>query len=287
MKKMTILLACLSFAINMFGEKQSIAFTWTVYVGSLEKSFFIEATTNEPFTVNWGDGNTEDFTGNGYTLLSHTYTASGGYTLAITGVNDNCLFTDLEINRKSVTALDVSKNTALTALSCGYNSLTSLDVSKNTALTDLWCDNILLTALDVSKNTALTSLSCNDNLLTSLDVSKNMELTEFWCNNNQLTALDISKNIALTYLECRDNAIPLSDLYAASQKISNPENKYLGTQRLPAVNTGTNVAVVVDNVFNGVGTVFTVKKNNTTAILDTDYSLSGGEITFLQGVFTR
>jgi hypothetical protein len=129
---------------------------------------------------------------------------------------------------------------------------------------------------------AFTYLYCSNNQLTSLDVSKNTDLTNLSCENNQLTALDVSKNTALTYLECRDNAIPLSDSYAASQKISNPENKYLGTQRLPAVNTGTNVAVVADNVFNGVGTVFTVKKNYTTAVEGTDYSLSGGEITFLK-----
>jgi uncharacterized protein YjdB len=96
-----------------------------------------------------------------------------------------------------------------------------------------------------------------------------------------LTALDVSKNTALDRLVCYNNAIPLSDLYAASQKISNPEDKWLGTQRLPAVNAQTNVAVVVDSVFNGFGTVFTVKKNNIAAVPSIDYSLSGGNITFL------
>jgi hypothetical protein len=85
----------------------------------------------------------------------------------------------------------------------------------------------------------------------------------------------------LNLLRCYNNAIPLADLYAASQKISNFNNKDLGTQTLPAVNAGTNVAVVVDNVFNGAGTVFTVKKNYIAAISGTDYSLSGGNITFL------
>jgi uncharacterized protein YjdB len=136
---------------------QSITFTWT---GGSSKSFFVGATSGAPFTVNWGDGNTDNSTGTGSSIIHyHTYGNSATYTVTITGVNDNCPFTHLDIREQSVTSLDVSKATTLTLLHCGGNPLTTLDVSNNTALTELTCWTNQLTVLDVSKNTALIYLN--------------------------------------------------------------------------------------------------------------------------------
>jgi hypothetical protein len=82
-------------------------------------------------------------------------------------------------------------------------------------------------------------------------------------------------------LHCFNNALPLSDLKAASEKISDVNNKYLGTQTLAPVNVALNKAVCVDNAFSGSGTDFTVSKNGDTAIPGTDYSIVVDSIKFL------
>jgi Leucine-rich repeat (LRR) protein len=210
-----------------------------------------------------------------------TQLTCGSNPLTALDVSTNTALTCLMCYSNQLTALDVSTNTVLTFLYCYDNQLTSLDVSKNTALTSLGCSSNSLTALDVSKNMALIYLQCYNNQLTALDASKKTALTTLYCNDNQLTALDVSKNTALRHLQCYNNAIPLSDLYAASQQVDIFGNRRLGIQTLPTVNTRTNVAVVVDNVFNGAGTVFTVRKDSATAVSGTDYNLSGGNITFL------
>ena len=63
-----------------------------------------------------------------YTLTSQTVTITGDVT-------------DIDLNTKALTALDVSQNSVLKELDCSTNKLTALDVSKNTALTKLYCYN--------------------------------------------------------------------------------------------------------------------------------------------------
>ena len=289
--------------IATYDVRHQITFTWKGSTSS--KDFDIRATADiNNIKVDWGDGNSDNYNGNGASDVSpsHTYGNTNLYTVTIT-VAAGTDITYLNVFYKEVSALDVSgatalqylncsenylpeldvsANTALTYLECNANYLTELDVSTNTALEELHCYVNHLTELDVTANTALTDLSFFHNKLTDLDISNNTLLEYLNCHNNQLAALDLSTNTALTYLECYHNAIPLIDIKAASDKISNVPDKHLGAQFLPEKTEVTNVAVTLDSVFNGGGTIFDVTLDYVTATENTDYTISGGDITFLK-----
>ena len=240
-------------------KQQIIRFTWEASIS--QKSVSIIETNGEMYTVNWGDGITETMTGT-YTSqnLYHTYSAAGTYEVIIIGTTTNCFFT---------------------AFICNDNQLTTLDVSANTALTYLYCENNQLTELNVNNNTELMCLSCYNNQLTTLDVSTNTELVYLWCHNNQLAELDVSTNTALTTLWCHNNHLSLSDLYAASEKITVQSNKYLGTQNLlPQTAVVGEVIFSNDAIFNGITTQYSnIRKNGSTAPASS-YTISNGTIKF-------
>jgi hypothetical protein len=227
-----------------------------------------------------------------------------GNLLTSLNVSQNPLLETLNISENLFTQMDISQNTALIKFNCWDNQITALNVSANTALTQLSCDNNLLTSLDVSQNVNLMNLTCSNNQLATLNVSANTELVDLRCFNNLLTALDITANTklrhlnvnnnqltaltgigttALTYIATYNNSLPLSTLYAASEKVSNVTNKPLGTQTLPkkVVNTGSIADFSAEATLGSTGTLFVLTKNGSAAVVNTDYTLSGGILTFL------
>ena len=242
----------------------TITFTWQA-ANTNEKTFYIQAGGGKDFTVYWGDGTNEEYTGAGNTSLQpgRKYAAAGTYTVKVVTEDTSCRFTYFDCKERSVISLDVSTCTALTTLLCYTNSLISLDVSN--------C-------------TKLKVLSCNDNLLSSLDVSKNTELNGLACQNNSLTRLDVSNNTDLLQLHCQNNHLPLSDLYAASQTVNNPQ-KRLGPQRLLpqtiAVNSSIDVSSQAAFGNPDTATVFVIEKGGMPADSGTDYTMVNSVITFL------
>jgi len=61
-----------------------------------------------------------------------------------------------------------------------------------------------------------------------------------------------------------------------------PENKYLGPQTLIPMEVNDNADFSAQAVFEGVETVFEVKKGADPATIDVDYTITGGVITFLK-----
>jgi len=195
-------------------------------------------------------------------------------------LSSNTALTSLGCYDNQLTDLDVSNNTALVFLNCADNQLINLNVSNITALKDLYCYDNQLTNLDVSNNTALGLLDCYNNQLTDLDVSNNTALVFLNCNDNQLINLNVNNITALISLECNNNAIPLANLYAIAQNIT--QNNHmgfisLGSQSLPNLNVLSNTPIAIDTVFHGINTVFDVSSG----VLGTDYTLDNGTITFL------
>lgn len=225
-----------------------------------------------------------------------------GNGLATLDVSKNVALTTLHCTTNQLTALDLSKNTALMYLGCGINQLTDLDVSNNINLKDMSCSENQLMTLDVSGATALTYLDCTHNDLRTLDVSNNTALVELRCTSNQLTTLNISGATALAHLSCAGNklttldiseiqdqislfcalnSLSLKELYTLSQQIADINNKILGAQVIPSKDIALNTPTVIDNAFDGKGTSFRVTKSGENAVEGVDYSISGGEITFL------
>ncbi|MDR1183009.1 MAG: leucine-rich repeat domain-containing protein [Bacteroidales bacterium] len=229
-------------------SNQTISFTWIAEANS-NKSFDIRADHQKTFSVNWGDNSqTVTCTGNGTNL-----NVSPSHTYGVTGTY----------------TVNITGDT----FDCFLSYL------------DIYEDSVQ--SLDVSGATALTYLICGANQLTNLNVSANMLLTYITCNNNQLNSLDVSHNTVLSSLNCDNNAIPLADLYAASQQVNSSINARLGTQTLAAATVSLNIPIPVDTVFNGAGSTFKISKDNDTAIANTDYTVTGGMFTFLtEGVYT-
>ena len=254
-------------------------------------------------------------------IIQHTYAGIGTHEVIITTTNclftyldcssnglntldigSNMALETLQCQSNQLTALDLSTNTAITYLNCSSNPLTTLDISSNTVLETLWCngnkltnldvnanvalkylrcDNNQLTTLDVHTNTVLEYLFCFDNQLIALDVHANIALIGLECHKNQLKVLDVSANTALTHLFCNNNCLPLSNLFAASEKITNPFAKQLGLQNLlpRTVMIGDEIDYSDQNIFKGIYTQFAVTKNGSLA-RQNDYTLTNGKITF-------
>jgi len=208
------------------------------------------------------------------------------------------------------TNLDLSECTALRLLVCSNNKLTSLDLTNLSALNSLYCNNNELANLYVMGCSALQTIECQRNMLTNLDLNNCSALSTLLCFNNQLTNLDLTGCTALSTLSCPNNqltSLELTDcialnsisvvnnkflpsyLYMANLLIDNPNNKYLGTQNLQPQTIAQEEVIDYSNEveFGGTTTNFIIEKNGSPAIIDADYSINNGIITFYNlGVFT-
>ena len=202
-------------------------------------------------------------------------------------VSNNPVLYHLECSNNLLDTLDMSNSTALITLKCDNNQLRNLDVSNNISLQALGCSFNLLNNLDVSNNMSLQALNCSNNQLNSLDMSSNTALKDLYCSNNQLNSLNLTNNTALAVLHCDTNHLPLSDLYAASQKIVVQSDKGLGYQTLPPQTVFTRDTLFqTESVFNSVYTNYAVMKNGVPASVN-DYTIANGTLIFRDsGTFT-
>jgi len=209
-----------------------INFSWK---GAGQKEIFIYATEGKKLAVDWGDGNTERFEGQGTetkVALSHTYSEEGPFSVNILtsdgeevttllcpsaglqslNIDKAAALKYLDCSDNLLQDLDLSNNTALEFLYCNENQLQTLDVSNNTALKNLYCDYNQLQSLDISNNIELMALAFIYNQLQNLDISNNLKLKELYCDINQLQTLDLSSNLELKELTCSENQLQSLDI---------------------------------------------------------------------------
>ena len=263
-----IMLAIMACSMNVLAQ-HTVSLKWNAEAGS-NKELGILATKGQNFTINWGDGSAlETKTGTfdlvalvleylstgeivfpEVQLLWHTYTTAGSYTVTITGATTLC-----QIN----------------GLDCKIGQVTELNLSGCPNLYGLYCSDNLLTTLNLSNSKQLIGLECSNNLLTTLDISA--------CNGISTPFGEIG----FEAIACHDNQLQLSDLYAISEKVSMQEAKLLGTQNLTAktLMAGETASFAGQLSFGGTSTVFTLTKNGSPAIENTDYTMAGAVITFL------
>ena len=280
--KSLILFACsLAFIFNLTA-KDVIKLTWQ---GGSIKKITIVATTNEPFTIDWGDGSEiETRTGTGdHQNITHFYGSFDSFQATIAGNSDNCLLTWFYCDGQTVTDLDLSANINLINLTCYDNQLNTLDLSANIRLEGVQCEDNQISHLDLSANTALTFLACSNNQINTLDLSANTALTYLSCYDNQISSLDLSANTVLEHVTCYNNRLPLSDLYTVSKVIDYLYSKLLGTQTLvpQTVQANDEIDFSSQAKFEGIPTVFAVYKGSSIAITNIDYTIAGGIITFI------
>jgi len=223
-KFLFLLIGFLTVSFNAVAN-DTIQFTWEAQEDVYWRSFKINATAGESFTVDWGDDSgIEIKTGTGeWQFLSHYYFSTEIYTVIITGISTNCLFTRLCVEGENINNyiifypildIDLRASPSLEYLDCNNNLLSSLDLSNNLALTYLDCSFNKLSSLDLSKNLALTYLNCFYNYLSNLDLSNNVALKFLECSHgfNKFTSLDLSNNVSLEYLGCVHTHINFLDV---------------------------------------------------------------------------
>ncbi len=234
------------YALEIYAPTNSIAFTW---VGATTaKSFDVTANNGKDFTVDWGNGSASSHTGTGSkqtVTQAAAYGDTNSYTVIISTTDPDCSFTELHVDNKSLTALDVSHATALTGLSLLGNKITALDISHNTELNTLECEGNLLTALDISKNTQLTWLSMGNNRLS---------LSSLYALSTQLSTT-ANKQFGTQLTDTLDVSAGVPTTITTETQFGTP----------PATTTYANV------------------KRNGVAATGQDYTLAGNQITFLNG----
>jgi hypothetical protein len=117
-----------------------------------------------------------------------------------------------------------------------------------------------------------------------LNVSGCNNLECLYCNENLLTNLDVSECRFLDHVDFDKNQLKLSILYDFLENIFFPNMYYnFGIQKLltQTVVAGEEIDFSTEEVFGGVETVFVVEKNGENAVIDVDYTIANGILTFL------
>jgi len=263
------------FSVN---AQEVIKFTWNVVKS---QSFEILASHEKKYTIDWGDGTPIDtiIDEHYYTTHAHTYAVPGEYQVIISAVDEDCVFPYLDCSGSQITSLDLTKNPTLSRLICCSNPLTTLDLSSNHKIIQLSFYRSQLVNLILSKNLCpmwMATIECTYNQLINLSMGDNAEIN---CSNNKLAHLNASDSYENLILDCSNNQFLLSKLNAICQMIVNPKGRIFGTQNLEASNAET-IDFSSEVKFNGVATVFEVQKDSLSAIINIDYSINKGVITF-------
>jgi len=252
---------------------------------------YVTATQGQNFSVDWGDGVIDVFTGQGdtETYCNHYYpSTTSTLNAVISGISSACDLTKLSYYCNNLLQIDLSKAIKLILLSCNANKLTALDVSNNTYLTTLYCGGNKLTVLDVSKNTALQSLDCSGNRLTSLDVSQNENLQNVFCTDNFLTELKVSPSTLWSFY-CDNNNLSLAALYNLTLAFGiNRGGLYFGSQHIPdtyKIHAGEEIDFNQYELQTGTND-FSVTLDGIPAKQGVDYSEASGKLTFMsKGIY--
>jgi len=246
---------------------------------------YVTATKDKPFIVNWGDGSSDVYLGQGVeeSYCSHDFSSTiNTLKVVISGNSTDCNLTALSYYGNNMNQLDLSQAPELKTLNCSANQLTTLDVSKNIALLTLNCGGNKLKELDVSKNIALQSMDCSYNKLTSLDISLNVNLNTIFCTDNSLDSINVSP-LTLYGLYTNNNFLSLKTLYNLSLAFSkNGGGCFFGTQHIPlsfSLHAGETLDVKPYELEHGINTL-SVTLNGLPAQKGTDYSEESEKITF-------
>ena len=209
-KLIFLLVLFLAYSYSVFAN-DVIRLTWQTSenISGRYRALSITVTEGREFIVDWGDDSAiETLTGEGVEqVIAHNYIHANNYSVIISGITSDCLFTSFRCIGQNLTVLDVSANKALQNLDCSHNSLTILDVSSLSKLNVLQCADNQLKNLNVNGCISLEDLQCMNNQLTDLNVNMCVHLKHLHCMNNQLTDLDISANTTLQLLLCSYNQL--------------------------------------------------------------------------------
>lgn len=171
-------------------------------------SFTVQA---KKLSIDWGDGNIEDYTPNGNSLnVFHVYSNSNYKTILIRAeeittftiknkegkiqefrTGDCFNLKEINISSQPLTVFDITQCVNLIKLYY-YNSQAELNITKCPKLESLECRENNLNELDLSKSVNLKMLNCMSNSLTKIDIAKCPKLIRLNCENNRLSDTELN-----------------------------------------------------------------------------------------------
>ena len=141
-------------------------------------------------SIDWGDGNKQNFTLSATPVsVEHVYASvRDTCEVKITGTN----ITAISCNNNRLISLDVSESPYLQFINCESNKIPRLSLTENPVLVYIYCSKNQIMSLNLEKNVLLSVLACSENYLSALNLAKNTELQAINCENNHLgeTALN-------------------------------------------------------------------------------------------------
>ncbi|MDL2239486.1 hypothetical protein LJC73_04730, partial [Bacteroidales bacterium OttesenSCG-928-L14] len=167
----------------------------------------------------------------------------------------------------------------LEILDCSYCLITNLDLSNSSKLKTLSCESNKLSFLDITPSVELIELNCGNNNLRELNLTNNTKLLNWDCSNNRIASLTIDNMPNIVSSNCVNNAIPIANVKQIYEQTNAKCD--VGTQILDTI-VWNKSSVVVDDAYYGVGTNFVVKLDGNAAVQGTDYSITGGTISFMK-----
>lgn len=249
------------------------------FVGDKNTAHFpiqIIATQGKQYTVDWGDGTIQTYTGTGNLQdAEHSYYLFGPpyfYQITIAGSENDCCFTEIAVYYPYEFDASKAKSLKKIVLKGSTNSLKQINLSNCTALEYLQACSQKLYSIDLSDCTSLHTLIVYDSSLSSLDVSQ---------------------TAALKYINCFNNHLPLSQCYPTFLKVLDPDGAMYHTQHLgtQSVWTGDTIDFSSEKEFGGIATLFRVYIGSgfdgSQLAPDSTYSVKDGMIVFhTKGFYT-
>lgn len=151
----------------------------------------------EAFWVDWGDGKADSD-------LIHTYEATGGYDVVVSGVAIN----QLNLAHCWLKSIDLSECPWLEYIDVSFNFMTKLDVSYCPYLSVLLCGHGLILQLRLGNSLPwLVYLDCAWNRLELLDFPRNCGLLYLQADGNQLVCLHFQNCPDLRCVDIADNTL--------------------------------------------------------------------------------
>jgi len=238
-------------------------------------TFYVTATQGKQFTVDWGNGTIQTYTGIGAEQeIYYSYPVwpppPPKYTITIVGIDAGCNFTTIR-------------------LVYAY----SIDASKASLKSIITSSSTLFESINLTNCTELEYLrlsSINGSKLSNIDLSDCISLKYLGVSHSQLSTLDVS-NTVLDYIECDASCLPLSQIYPIFLKVLWPHYSTWWKQRLPTqkVFIGDSIDFSPEKEFGGIATNFTVWLGDWEGTLapDSAYSFNDGIIVFhTKGTYT-
>lgn len=193
-------------------EQNTLALSWE-RTNNAPNEIILGLHCRSDFSIDWGDGEWEEFSGRNYGVDGIRGTYKGDIVKIYGNPNDFIsLYLGSEVRGNGIKFLDITRLKGLRFLHCPNNNLSHLDLSSNYLLEELHLANNNLQSLSLRQCPLLDMLICYNNELSELDLTENSKIQALRCENNQIPTLDLSHLSELTVLRCGNNPITQLDV---------------------------------------------------------------------------